>query len=400
MDTYNKLLNLRDDNSNIPNSILNKLDTNLHNKNNHPLCIIKNKIFNYFKNLDNDVLLLDNLNPIVNIKDNFDNLLIPLNHPSRSKSDTYYINENNILRTHMTVHTPQLLQNNNLVCDKTKSPQLLNLQKNNNSQNNQFAILCGDVYRKDEIDRNHYPIFHQLEGYKILRCDNKLDAVNEMKKILEELSKYLFGNDIEFKWNDDYFPFTTNSLEMEIKYNNKLLEILGCGILQDIIVESYGINSQEYKVLAFGMGLERLAMIYYEIPDIRLFWDNDERFINQFKNQLNENDNKIKFKEYSNHPVCYKDVSFWLNNNTNGDKLFIENDFYERVREICDDYIESIELKDKFTHPKTNRISMCYRINYRHMNKTLTNNEVNDIHNNIIELLENMDCEIRTGIKL
>ena len=116
---------------------------------------------------------------------------------------------------------------------------------------------------------------------------------------------------------------------------------------------------------AFGLGLERWAMKLFEIDDIRLFWSKDPRFTSQFKaGEIS------KFKPYSKYPACYKDIAFWINDDFN------ENNFHEVVRGVSGDLVENVELIDEFTHPKSNRKSVCFRVNYRHMDRSLTNEEV------------------------
>ena len=162
---------------------------------------------------------------------------------------------------------------------------------------------------------------------------------------------------------------------------------------------------------AFGIGLERIAMLLFNIPDIRLFWSQDSRFLNQF----NEAKPIQRFAPFSKHPECYKDVSFWLPSSTptssvsaaggggsiegvggivaaGGEKVdnstpetsgFHENDVMEIVRDVAGDLAEDVQLADEFTHPKTKRRSLCYRINYRSLERTLTNEEVNEMHKKI-----------------
>lgn len=149
-----------------------------------------------------------------------------------------------------------------------------------------------------------------------------------MKGILTGLAKHLFG-DVPMRWNSEYFPFTDPSFELEVQFNGKWLEVLGCGVIHKDVLH----NSQrglDYG-WAFGLGLERLAMVLFDIPDIRIFWSNDERFLKQFE------DGKVKkFIPYSKHPVCYKDVSFWLPKNTEDPTAdpFHPNDVYE-VNSLC-----------------------------------------------------------------
>jgi phenylalanyl-tRNA synthetase alpha chain len=136
-----------------------------------------------------------------------------------------------------------------------------------------------------------------------------------------------------------------------------------------------GKDKSEYQGYAFGLGLERLAMILFNIPDIRLFWSTDPRFLSQFESIDPNNPNDIvHFKPYSKYPLCYKDISFWLPT-----AKFADNDFYEIVRNIAGDLAESVKIVDNFTHPKTGRTSKCYRINYRSIDRTLTNEEIDQI---------------------
>ncbi|CAJ0759397.1 2056_t:CDS:2, partial [Entrophospora sp. SA101] len=127
---------------------------------------------------------------------------------------------------------------------------------------------------------------------------------------------------------------------------------------------------------AFGLGLERIAMVLFGIPDIRLFWSKDERFTSQFTSS----DKIVKFQPFSKHPSCTKDISFWLNNEEDGREMkFHENNFCEIVRAIAADLVEDVKLVDDFINPKTKKRSLCYRINYRSMDRTCTNEEINDI---------------------
>lgn len=202
-----------------------------------------------------------------------------------------------------------------------------------------------------------------------------------MKGILTGLARHLFGN-VEMNWREDYFPFTEPSYELEVNFNGKWLEVLGCGVIHDEVIQ----NALKYQSQmtnlkgeapelgwAFGLGLERLAMVLFEIPDIRLFWSEDDRFISQFQ------EGKItKFRPYSKFPLCYKDVSFWLPENG-----LHSNDVYEVFRNEAGDLVESVELFDQFVHPKTKRTSHAYRICYRSMDRSLENAEINEIQDRV-----------------
>lgn len=340
--------------SNITPSIREKMNRNIHNTKNHPIEIIKRKIYDYF---GDSFVKFDNLAPIVDVVENFDKLLIPKDHPARGMTDTYYVNENQVLRTHTSAHQNELLTDG-----YTK------------------FLVTGDVYRKDEIDSCHYPVFHQMEGMCVYNEDE--DVQSELIKTIDGLVAVLFPG-CEYRISEDYFPFTEPSIEVEVKFNGKWLEILGAGIVRQEILSNCNIKGK--KAWAFGLGLERLAMILFKVPDIRYFWTNDERFIKQF-----ESGDIIEFKEYSKYPSCYKDVAFWINEEYN------YNNFCEIVRECGGDIIEEISLLDNFTNPKNQKTSHCYRINYRSNDRNLTNEEVDEIQNKIRSLIqEEMNLEIR-----
>ena len=160
----------KNDYSNITNIIESKIGRNLHNQKNHPLEIIKNKLYEFFDELskegDYNFKKFDNFSPFVSIEDNFDKLLIPKDHPARSKSDTYYVNEKTVLRTHTSAHQNQLL-----------------------AEGLTDFVIIGDVYRKDEIDKCHYPVFHQIEIVGKIKNGN--EPVFELKRVLEKLVQTL-----------------------------------------------------------------------------------------------------------------------------------------------------------------------------------------------------------------
>ncbi|XP_066990960.1 probable phenylalanine--tRNA ligase, mitochondrial [Anabrus simplex] len=393
----------RDEWTNISPKVLSHFGRNLHLQKNHPLSLIRQRIVNYFYKrfvgrTGNAIFsVYDSLNPIVTVKQNFDSLLIPLDHPSRKKTDCYYVNSDYLLRAHTTAHQAELI----------------GMGLNN-------FLIVGDVYRRDEIDSKHYPVFHQLdavrlctkqeifrdvpddEGLKIFentgrRTDNKqevhtLEATkimeHELKRTLTGLAQALFGKHMEYRWVETYFPFTHPSWELEVYHKEKWLEVLGCGIMEHKILQTAG--AIERMGWAFGLGLERLAMCLYDIPDIRLFWSTDPGFLSQFN--VSDPNTPVKYKPVSIYPQCKNDISFWLPK----DHPYSPNDFYDLVRCIGGDLVEQICLVDEFTHPKRQETSHCYRIVYRHMEKTLTQEEVNLVHKEIEKAAtENLHVKIR-----
>ncbi|XP_011309084.1 probable phenylalanine--tRNA ligase, mitochondrial [Fopius arisanus] len=376
--------------TNVTPKIIEKLGRTLHTTKYHPLSHVRQRIVNYFygnyRNKCGNPLfsVFDNQKPVVSVHQNFDSLLIPGDHPSRSKTDCYYVNRDTLLRAHMTAHQSELIS--------------MGL--------NNFLVI-GDVYRRDEIDATHYPVFHQVDAVRLCNNDEIFDSVNdpeglelfenrgkeskekqavhslEATKIMEHqlkrdlvgLAQVLFGKDVKCRWVDQYFPFTHPSWELEVFYNNQWLEVLGCGIMRQEILKNCGVNDR--MGWAFGLGLERLAMCLYKIPDIRLFSSSDSGFLNQFK--FDDPNTPVTYKPISVYPQCANDLSFWLPENSE----FSPNDFYDLARDIGGDIIEQISLIDNFTHPKTNKTSHCYRIVYRHMERTLTQKEVTEIHSEI-----------------
>jgi len=338
--------------SNITPGISSKLGKNLHNKKNHPIEIIKRKIYDYFGESFNK---FDELNPVVKIEENFDKLLIPKDHPARSASDTYYQDENHVLRTHTSAHQNDLL----------------------NAGHKKF-LVTGDVYRKDDIDASHYPVFHQMEGVSVM--EEGQNAEEELKNVLSGLIDVLFPG-CEYRFKEDYFPFTHPSFEVEVMFQDKWLEVLGCGIVQPKIMENCGLEGK--TAWAFGLGLERLAMILFKITDIRYFWSDDERFISQFASG-----EMIEFKPYSSYPPITRDIAFWTT------EKFAHNNFCEIVRETGGDLIENVAKIDEFA--KNGKISKCYRIIYRSNDRTLTNEEINEIQDTVKnKTITELSVEIR-----
>lgn len=344
---------------NVTETIASKVGKQLHRDPDHPLGILKASIVDYFR--PSSFTLYDDLSPVVTTQQNFDSLRIPEDHVSRSYSDTYYLNKTTLLRPHTSAHQVELLKE---------------------KQNTRF-LVAGDVYRRDEIDSSHYPVFHQMEGVKIFDPSDGKKAVEEdLKGTLEGLATHLFGQ-VEKRWVDAYFPFTEPSLELEIYFRGEWMEVLGCGVIHpDILTNSGRSNDIGW---AFGLGLERLAMILFQIPDIRLFWSEDERFRRQFKA------GKVStFVPYSKYPPCYKDMTFWLSPD------YHVNDLNELVRDIAGDLVETVELIDEFEHPKKKRTSHCYRIAYRSMDRSLTNDEIDSIQEKIREsVVDRLQVELR-----
>lgn len=351
--------------NNVSDYIYEKMGADLHRQPDHPICIIKQAIYDFFEKRNPGMFkTFDDRYPIVTTHANFDEVLVPKDHISRSPNDTYYVDANTVLRCHTSAHQAETLR-----------------------AGHPAFLVTGDVYRRDSIDSTHYPVFHQMEGVRVFTeaewtaagADATALAEKDLKDALEGLAKHLFG-DVECRWIDAYFPFTNPSFELEIFFKGKWLEVLGCGVMEQVRASGgatpkrggvhpnpksrgrglgggvgragrsgaalpserlwvgahgaslgtgparkddvcgnplWGTQPHQpslasspattrphthahtpphrsqvildgnykpgHKAWAFGLGLERLAMVLFDVPDIRLFWSGDDRFLKQFK---------------------------------------------------------------------------------------------------------------------
>ena len=200
---------------------------------------------------------------------NFEALNIPANHPAKDEQDTFYINDKIVLRT------------------QTSSVQVREMERGKLPLR---MISPGRVYRADEVDATHSPCFHQVEGLVI---DENITFA-DLKGTLVEFAKEIFGPDTKVKFRPHHFPFTAPSAAMDVscfKCGGKgcrmckgegWIEILGCGMVHPHVLEMSGIDTEKYTGFAFGVGLERIALLKYEIDDMRLLYENDTRFLKQF----------------------------------------------------------------------------------------------------------------------
>jgi len=193
---------------------------------------------------------------------NFDMLNIKKSHPARQMHDTFYVEgKKDVLRTHTSpVQIRSMLE--------SKPPMAF--------------TSAGKVYRKDD-DATHLPMFHQVEGIYI----DEIVTFANLKDLMHQILHELFGNNVEIRFRPSYFPFTEPSAEVDIlSENGKWLEILGCGIINPIVLENCNIDSKKYSGLAFGLGVERIAMLKYAVNDIREFYKSNLDFLAQFKWKL------------------------------------------------------------------------------------------------------------------
>ena len=189
---------------------------------------------------------------------NFEALNIPKNHPARDMQDTFYISNNIVLRTHTSPTQPRIME----------------------KQNPPVRIIApGKVYRCDS-DLTHTPMFHQVEG---LVVDEHISFAH-LKAVLHQFVEAFFERDAELRFRPSYFPFTEPSAEVDVSWGEgKWLEILGCGMVHPNVLDAAGVDPDKYTGYAFGMGVERLAMLRYGVTDLRTYFENDLRFLRQFR---------------------------------------------------------------------------------------------------------------------
>ena len=188
---------------------------------------------------------------------NFEALNIPEDHPAKDMHDTFYLDNGVLLRTH------------------TSPVRVRTMER----QGPPIRIICpGRVYRKDS-DLTHTPMFHQVEGLVI----EENASFSVLKGMLSDFINNFFGKEMDLRFRPSYFPFSEPSAEVDIKWKKGWLEILGCGMVHPNVLDMSGINSKRYSGFAFGLGPERMAMLKYDIPDLRSFFENDLRFLKQFK---------------------------------------------------------------------------------------------------------------------
>ena len=233
----------------------------------HPLNQTMEELENLFRYMGFSVVDGPEIESVAN---NFDRLNSPKDHPSRDLSDTFYFDKDTLLRTHTSPVQVRVMMNQ-------KPPIRM--------------VSAGRTFRFDDVDDTHSPMFHQIEG---LVVDEKVSMANLIDTI-NVFIKELFGEEFETRFRPHYFPFTEPSMEVDVScfdckgkgcdtcnHTGWSMELLGCGMVHPQVLENCGIDSEKYTGFAFGMGVDRITMVKYGIPNIRLLYDNDQRFLKQF----------------------------------------------------------------------------------------------------------------------
>lgn len=328
----------------------------------------------------------------------FDLFYFPENHVARRPSDSYFLcktqdrDKNLLLRPHTTVMWYHYLKN-----------EWLQKLKNNW----EIKVLSyWKTYRVDELDKTHHECFHQIDGLKIALKEKEIINQDTLKDVLSHTIKALFWEKVEYRFNIDSFPYTTDSLEVEVKNWDKWLEVLWAWVVKWEVLEKLWIDSNLYNWWAFWFGIERLAMALKKIPDIRIFWSQDKRVLDQWW------DLEAPYKEISQFPPVYKDISMIVpkesfiidKNELEEIKLTreTESNFFAItwiIRDIWDPLIEEVKIIDVFENDEKfgkNNKSITINIIFRSIERTLTNEEINTIYFQIRDKLEkNLWYELR-----
>jgi phenylalanyl-tRNA synthetase alpha chain len=232
----------------------------------HPISYILNEIIDIFVSMGYRVI---DSHEIENTYYNFDALNIPKAHPARDENDTFYFDNDHVLVT-------------------ATSPMQVHVMENNNPPIK--IVSPGKVYRFDEIDSTHTPMFNQIEGLLV----DKNISMKDLKGTLDFFVKKLIDKNVKTRFRPHYFPFTEPSAEMDVTCfacngkgckickNSGFIELLGCGMVHPNVLEKVNIDSDKFSGFAFGIGIERIAMLKYQIDDIRLFYENNLKFLEQF----------------------------------------------------------------------------------------------------------------------
>ncbi|KKW47975.1 hypothetical protein A3I47_00875 [Candidatus Kaiserbacteria bacterium RIFCSPLOWO2_02_FULL_59_19] len=280
------------------------------------------------------------------------------NHTARSTSDTYYTDDAHILRPHTTVMWYYYLG--------------LDDVKERLARGEDIGVFSyGKVYRKDEIDKTHMNVFHQIDALYLCPKEKKTIRLEDLQDVEATIVKSVFGETIEYRFHEETFPYTHPSTEIEMKKGNDWVEILGSGVVKSSVLEKLGVDAGVYNGWAFGFGLERFAIMSMELPDIRLLWSEDPRVVKQLR--LGQT-----YREVSKYPGIIRDISFVVKSD------FVPNNYFDLIREtVGDDIVEEVKLSDTYEDAEkfgASKVSYTYRIVYRSREKTLTNAEVDELH--------------------
>lgn len=354
----------------------------------HPISLVINKILSapFFESFDQL-----QVPQFVSEWETFDLFNFPDDHVARRPSDSYFINksenknESILLRPHTSVMRYYYLI-------EWKAKEILEREWEVKS------LSYWKVYRVDDLDKTHHECFHQIDWLRITSKEKEIINQDTLKDVLSNTIKALFWEDVKYRFNQDQFPYTTDSLEVEVEFEWKWLEVLWAWVVHPTVLEKLWLDPTKYNWRAFGFGIDRLVMALKKVPDIRIFWSQDKRITSQWWNL-------DPYKEVSVYPPIYKDISFltskskFIENKEESKKsgkieLVNEADSFDLAaiaRDISWGIIEEVKVIDIFENDKkfgSDNKSVCMRIAFRSLERTLTNEEINILYFKIRDKLE------------
>lgn len=310
-----------DDWINVTPKILRYPQRQLHLETNHPLYILQNFIVDFFRKRFNTAdgqpqfKVNYDLEQMVTTVQNFDSLLIPPDHSIRQRHECFYVNRNQLLRSHLAAHYADCL-----------------------ATGERNFLIVGDVYRRDCIDPLHHSVFHQVDGVRTVGRDQPggsvQDLEEELKTVWDELLQQLFGKSMDYRWTEGKSPVTSPSWQLELQYNDQHVKVMRSGIIQNEILAQNSIGWN------FSVGLERLAIVLFNIPDIRILSTNKHNLIDLIK--AKKKIQEMKFKPFVESFAKKHDVSFWLDEGVKHDKFCLQ-DFYDLVRTVGNNNVERVK---------------------------------------------------------
>ncbi len=364
----------------------------------HPINMVLNKIVEagFFKDF------YHSKSPeIVREWETFDLFNFPKDHVARRPSDTYFLNKSDnpkesvLLRPHTSVMWYYYL------IDQWWRDRLFQTWETE-------ALSSGKVYRVDKLDKTHHECFYQIDGLKIVDKEKEILTQDTLKNVLIHTIEALYGKWIEYRFLEDKFPYTVDSLQAEVNYKWKWVEVLWAGIVHPTVLSKLWIDSDKYNWRAFWFWLDRLTMAFKWIPDIRIFWSTDKRITSQWGNL-------DQYKQISVFPPVYKDISMivpknmFLQDKDESEKSWAfeltndsESNFFAinwTIKDIGWDLIEEIKIMDLYQNDAkfwAGNESLSIRITFRSIERTLTNEEINKMY---FEIRKKIERELSYGLR-
>ncbi len=336
----------------------------------HAIGLVYQKIEQYMRSShSNSQVVVHRKNPIVTVEDNYDNLLISADNISRSSTYTHYVDKTHILRTHTTAQIPSILRELGMRDD----------------WQDVVILLPGLAYRRDVTDKKHVGQVHMLDMWRIVRNSGKeAIAKDDLLKVVRGVADTAAPG-WKLRIIDSPHPYTKQGIEVNALMGDRDIEILECGLISDVLLANSGLDPKSHSGWALGMGLDRLVMTLKDIPDVRYLRSTNPAIARQMEHLE-------KYQEVSTQPAIQRDMSYSVPN------THVEEDINEDIRQALDErenILESVKILSETDYKdlplkirerlgiSSTQKNILVRITLRHLERTLKNQEANDIYNNI-----------------